>query len=190
MLPSKKTLFPEKQSMLLPPDFTTQGSDGFHAKLLKNVTSIKNNTPQLNVMAMHIDEVNIKEGFMFSNRNQYVGPAANNTNLLADSMQAFLLSSTCGKHCEFNVCTKPVKNMNGKELYDFLMEAIKKSYDSGFDLVAAIFDGGTSNRKCVRLLVDKFVNDKMNFKLPTYFTFDNKKIYIIFCIIHNIHYSK
>ena len=137
-------------------------------------------------MAMHIDEINMKEGFMFTNRNQCVGPAANNTNLLADSMQAFLLSSMSGKHCEFNTHTKPVKNMNGKELYDFLMEAIKKSYDSGFDLVSTIFDGSASNRKCVRLLADKCVNDKMNFKLPSYFTFDNNKILILFCMIHVI----
>ena len=68
-------------------------------------------------MAMHIDEINIKEVFMFTNRNQHVGPAANNTNLIADSMQAFLLSSMCGKHCEFNTCTKPVKNMNVKKNY-------------------------------------------------------------------------
>ena len=33
------------------------------------------------------------------------------------------------------------------------MEAIKKSYDSGFDLVAATFDCGASNRKCERLVV-------------------------------------
>ena len=105
-------------------------------------------------MDMHITEINTKEDFMFINRNQCVGPAANNTNLLADIMQAFLLSSTCGKHCGFNACTKPAKNMNGKESYDFLMEAIKKSHDSGFDLVAAMFDGGTSNRKCARLLLE------------------------------------
>ena len=56
---------------------------------------------------------------MFINRNQCVGPEANNTNFLAGRMQAFLLSSTCGNHCEFNMCTKPVKNMNGKELQNF-----------------------------------------------------------------------
>ena len=32
----------------------------------------------------------------------------------------------------------------------------------------------------------KCVNDKMDLKLPSYFTFDNKKIHIIFCIIHTI----
>ena len=76
-------------------------------------------------MAMHIDEINEKEDVMCIDRNQCVGPVDTNSNLLAGRMQDLLLSSFCSKLCEFNACTKPVKNMNGKELCNFLMEAIK-----------------------------------------------------------------
>ena len=66
------------------------------------------------------------------------------------------------------------------------MEAIKKSNNSGFDLAATTLDSGISNRKCVRLLVANHVIDKMNFNFQSYFTFDNKKMYVILCLIRAI----
>ena len=109
-------------------------------------------------MAMHAYKVKMKEGYLFSKRNQVVGPTSNNTTFLGHSMQTFLLSSVYRNQSEFNIHNKPVKNMNGNELCNFLMEAINELFISGFDLVATIFDGGATNRKCIRLLVDSTTN--------------------------------
>ena len=45
--------------------------------------------------------------------------------------------------------------MKGNELFDFISNAIQKTLNSNFDLVAAIFDSGTSNRKCAHLLLER-----------------------------------
>ena len=66
------------------------------------------------------------------------------------------------------------------------MDAIKESYDSCFDPVVTMFDGGTSNRKSVRLKAENCAKDEMTFKVPTYFTFNDDKIHILFCIVHII----
>ena len=60
------------------------------------------------------------------------------------------------------------------------MYAIDKIFKSGFDLVATIFDGGATNRKCIRVLVDSTTNKEMSMKLPSSFTFNNNRIFIMF----------
>jgi len=101
-------------------------------------------------------------------------------------MQSFLLQSLTGKLFKFNMHTKPVKNMKGTKLFDYISNAIEKTLHSSFDLVAAIFDGGTSNRKCVCLLLESDEIQYIVTKLPISFMKNNKHIFIIFCIIYII----
>ena len=89
---------------------------------------------------------------------------------------------------KFNIFNKSIKNIKENELFNFISNAIQKTLNSNFDLVAAIFDGRTSNRKCIHLLVESDEIQDIITKLPTPFMKNNKCISIIFCIIHNIKY--
>ena len=70
-------------------------------------------------MAMRTEEVRMKEGYFVSNHDQVVVPVSDNTKLLGDNMQTFLLSSFCRHQSEFDACTKPAKNVSGKEMHNF-----------------------------------------------------------------------
>ena len=69
---------------------------------------IKNN----NVVASHLDEINIAT--MLLHKNKALGMSTNNAEELANSIQVFLLTALHGKKHRINLCSKPLCNMKSE----------------------------------------------------------------------------
>lgn len=116
--------------------------------VLKN-NEIKNN----NLVALHLDEINIAAMLLYTNKACALGMSTNNPEEMVNSIQEFLLIVLHGKKHRISLCSKPVCNMKIEYLQSVLIECLEKSANLDFNIVPIIADGASINCKLMRSLL-------------------------------------
>ena len=101
-----------KKRSLLPIESLTH----IHSPELISTLSVtsKNTQKQRNkVMALHIDEINVKSNYAFVSKRLLLGSSYNDPNKLANNMLTFLISSTSNYLKPMNIGAIPTNSLNG-----------------------------------------------------------------------------
>ena len=78
------------------------------------------------VMALHIDEINIRPSLSFNNKHIFLGASYNNPQKEASSMLVFLLSSITNFQGPINGLSFPVTDLDSEYLCTQLEKVLKK----------------------------------------------------------------
>ena len=196
LLPDKRVLSEHNKTNVMSSDcfFETEVTSP-HALFLRDLryaTSHRNeDIDQMKIVALHLDEINIQPRHLFRSKTCAFGPSHNDPEHLAKNMQVFLLSTLTGEKTSINLCSKAVCNMKAEWLKPLLLSCLDKASAAGFVIVPIIVDGGSTNSKLVRMLLAEKLRQesKKGTPLPeivleTFFFYNNRKYYVLFCIVH------
>ena len=144
LLPDDRVFFNEKKRSMLSIEALTQASSPEHITMLSVISN--NIIEKYNkIMALHVDEINIKSSYSFVKKRLLLGSAHNDITKLDNNMLTFLLSNVNNHSEPINVGAIPTNSLNGIFLKMKLEEILDKLKHTYYVLVPIIFDGAAMN---------------------------------------------
>ncbi|VEN43153.1 unnamed protein product [Callosobruchus maculatus] len=152
--------------------FHVSPDDSFKNGYFSHLASLLNGREK--IVCLLIDEIYVKAGLQYKSNN-ITGYASNNSNQLAKTVMAFMISSAFG-HFKEVIGLVPVYNITGIDLKQYVLDAVNSVQNYGFKVLCIIADNSRLNQNAFNQLSHQFYIENPKFV--------NEKIFILFDFVH------